>query len=235
MPPWLPPAGGDGCEALAVSSRRRTAVPVRSLSFLLASVLLAGCGGADASGTASSGSSMTQDALGTSAPAATGEAVDGAEDDGTAAAASEPADVAADTAEASPGASVTVSDIRFGVHDGFDRVVLEVGGEGTPGWDVRYVEQAGSQGSGEAVDVAGNAVLQVSLTGAGYPYDTGVQEVPRGKAVSTTGAGTVTDVVFDATYEGTTVTFIGTTEQAPFRVYLLDAPTRVVLEVEHTG
>ena len=234
MPPWLPPAGGDGCEALAVSTRRRTAVAGRSLSFLLASVLLAGCGGADASGTASSGSSMTQDASGTSAPVATSEAVDGAADDGITAA-PEPADVAANTSEASPGASVTVSEIRFGVHDGFDRVVLEVGGEGTPGWDVRYVEQASSQGSGEAVDVAGNAVLQVSLTGAGYPYDTGVQEVPRGRAVSTAGAGTVTDVVFDATFEGTTVAFVGTNEQAPFRVYLLDAPTRLVLEIQHAG
>lgn len=235
MPPWLPPAGGEGCEALPVSSRPRAAVPGRSVSLLLASVLLAGCGAADATGTASSGSSGTHDTSGTSAPASPGEVVESAADGGTAAAASWPADVAADTSEASPGASVTVSDIRFGVHDGFDRVVLEVGGEGLPGWDVRYVDQASSQGSGEAVDVAGNAVLQVSLTGAGYPYHTGVQEVPRGRSVSAPGAGTVTDVVFDATFEGTTVAFVGTTEQAPFRVYLLEAPTRVVLEVQHAG
>ena len=235
MPPWLPPAGGDGCEALRVSLRRRTTVAGRSLSLVLASVLLAGCAGADASRTASSGSSGTQGASGASAPADPGETVDGAADGGTAAAASWPADVAADTSEASPGASVTVSDIRLGAHDGFDRVVLEVGGEGVPGWDVRYVEQAGSQGSGEAVEVAGNAVLQVSLTGAGYPYDTGVQELPRGRAAAGTGTGTVTEVVFDATFEGTTVTFVGTTEQAPFRVYLLEAPTRVVLEIQHAG
>lgn len=232
MPPWLPPAGGEGCKALPVSSRPRAAVPGRFLSLLLASLLLAGCGGADVTEGASSGSSMTQD---TSAPAASGEAVDSAADGGTAAAASWPADVAADTSKASPGASVTVSALRFGVHDGFDRVVLEVGGEGLPGWDVRYVDQASSQGSGAAVEVAGNAVLQVNLTGAGYPYDTGVEELPRGRAVSATGAGTVTDVVFDATFEGTTVAFVGTTEQAPFRVYLLEAPTRVVLEVQHAG
>ena len=235
MPPCLPPAGGEGCEASPVSSRPRAAVPGRSLSLLLATVLLAGCGAVDASGTASSGSPVTQDASGAPAPVAPGEAADGASDGGSAAGASEAADVAAKTSEASPGASVTVSDIRFGVHDGFDRVVLEVGGEGLPGWDVRYVDQASSQGSGEAVDVAGNAVLQVSLTGAGYPYDTGVEEVPRGRAASGTGAGTVTDVVFDATFEGTTVAFVGTTEQAPFRVYSLEAPTRVVLEVQHTG
>ena len=232
MPPWLPPAGGEGCEALAVSSRGATAVPARSLSFLLASVLLAGCGGTDASRTASSGSPMTQEPSGTSAPAATGDAVDGTAGERTSAE-PEPADVVADTSEASAGASVTVSDIRLGVHDGFDRVVLEVGGEGLPGWDVRYVDQASSQGSGEPVDVAGNAVLQVSLTGAGYPYDTGVQELPRGRAAS--GTGTVTDVVFDATFEGTSVAFVGTTEQAPFRVYLLEAPTRVVIEVEQAG
>jgi hypothetical protein len=62
---------------------------------------------------------------------------------------------------------VTVRDIRLGRQDGFDRGVFEVGGTGTPGWDARYVEAASSQGSGEAVDVAGAAILQVALTGAG--------------------------------------------------------------------
>ena len=45
----------------------------------------------------------------------------------------------------------------------------------------------------------------------------------------------VTEIVFDSTFEGTTVAFVGTNARAPFRVYLLEAPTRVVLEVAHTG
>jgi hypothetical protein len=38
-------------------------------------------------------------------------------------------------------------------------------------------------------------------------------------------------VVFDTTFEGTTTAFVGTTGQAPFRVYALSNPTRVVLDV----
>jgi len=45
----------------------------------------------------------------------------------------------------------------------------------------------------------------------------------------------VTEVVFDDTFEGTTVAFVCTKAQSPFRVYLLEAPTRVVLEVAHAG
>ena len=67
-------------------------------------------------------------------------------------------------------------DARTGRHDCFDRVVFELGGIGTPGWQVAYVDRPTSQGSGDPVDVAGHAVLQVTITGAGYPYDTGVEE-----------------------------------------------------------
>jgi hypothetical protein len=159
--------------------------------------------------------------------AATAE--DGAGDVPDFAADTEPA-----TAEASADSAVTVSDIRIGGHEGFDRVVFEVGGTGTPGWDVRYVEVASSQGKGDPVDVAGAAVLQVTLTGVGYPYATGVEEYA---GPSLTGAGTsaVTEVVYDATFEGTAVAFVGTAAKNPFRVHLLENPTRVVLEVAHAG
>ncbi|WP_441300214.1 AMIN-like domain-containing (lipo)protein [Blastococcus sp. PRF04-17] len=128
---------------------------------------------------------------------------------------------------------MTVSDIRVGRHDGFDRVVFEVDGTGTPGWDVRYVDQAFSQGSGDAVDVAGDAVLQVTLTGAAYPFETGVEEFTGGPVRG--GTDVVTEVAWDATFEGTSVAFVGTAATVPFRVYQLTGPTRVVVEVAHRG
>lgn len=142
-----------------------------------------------------------------------------------------PADTRPDTAEPSPDAAVTVTDIRLGGHPGFDRVVFEVGGTGIPGWDVQYVQDPRSQGSGDPVAVDGAAVIRVMLTGAGLPTDTGVQEYPGPDPLSSGGTEVITEVVFDATFEGTTVAFVGTEERSPFRVYLLQAPTRVVLEV----
>lgn len=218
-----PGSGADSCKTSPVSIRPRTATAL--LYVLLAGPLLAGCGG-DVTTETSSSSSVD----GTAAGAASGPASPGAAGKGTADAPAFPADVQPDTADASADAGVTVSDIRIGAQDGFDRVVLEVRGTGTPGWDVRYVDVATRQGSGDPVDVAGDAVLQVTLTGAGYPYETGVEEYAGGPL---TGAGTsvVTEVLWDATYEGTSVAFIGTTARSPFRVYRLADPTRVVIDI----
>ena len=218
-------AGGlQAAKLCRVRTRHRRAVAL-ILSLLTAG--LAGCGGGAADERSSSATLAPEESASVAESAAAGETAD----DGATDASTFPADVDPDTEDASPGASVTVSDIRLGRQDGFDRVVFEVGGTGRPGWDVRYVDAASSQGSGEPVDVAGDAVLQVTLTGAGYPYATGVEEYSASGPLSSADTEVVTQVVFDATFEGTTTAFVGTTGQAPFRVYLLEGPTRVVLEV----
>ncbi len=234
----LPGAGGPGCHDRGVT--RPALLPVSAA--LTACLLLAGCG--DGTASASSSATLTPAPNGgaeqtpAEAPATTGEedgagpggGGDAGGDAGTAAPPF-PADASPDTAEASADALVTVTDVRTGRHDGFDRVVFEVGGTGTPGWDVRYVDVASSQGRGDVVEVAGGAVLQVSVTGAGYPFDTGVEEYAGPDPLPGQGTATVTEVVFDATFEGTTVAFVGTRAEAPFRVYLLQDPARVVVEV----
>jgi hypothetical protein len=209
------------CQAHGVITRARP-VALLLMTLLAAPAVLAGCGGEPAGKTASA--STTAESPSSSSSATTSEEI-------TSAAPAFPADVEPDTADASAGASVTVSDIRIGRHDGFDRVVFELGGTGTPGWDVQYVDAATSQGSGKPVDVAGDAVLQVTLTGAGLPYETGVEEFSPSGPVTGAGTKDVTEAVFDTTFEGTTVTFVGTRQKTPFRVYLLSGPTRVVLEV----
>jgi hypothetical protein len=194
-------------------------------TLLLAGSLLAGCTGDESADTASATRTAAPESPAPSSePAGTGG--DAATD-----APPFPADAQPDTADASTDARVTVREIRIGRQDGFDRVVLEVGGTGTPGWDVRYVDEAASQGAGEPVEVAGDAVLQVTLTGAGYPYDTGVEEWSGPDPLGAADTEVVTEVAFDATFEGTTVAFVGTTARTPFRVYLLESPTRVVIEV----
>lgn len=146
-----------------------------------------------------------------------------------------PGNTQPDTGHASANANVTVRDIRIGHYAGFDRVVFEVGGTGTPGWSVRYVDQAISQGRGKPIKVSGKGVLQVDVTGAGYPFETGVKEYAGPNPLSTAGTRAVTAVAFDGTYEGTTEAFIGTAARTPFRVYRLDNPARVVVEVADPG
>lgn len=230
-------AGGGGNNTCRYASLRQGARPAKlcgvtagcrrgTTALLIAASLLTGCTGDDpVEGRSSATATASQTAPATSATPTE------ASDDATTDAPESPADAQHETEEPSADALVTVRDIRIGRHDGFDRVVFELGGTGTPGWDVQYVDEATSQGSGNPVEVAGDAVLQVMLTGAGYPYDTGVEEYSGRDPLAVADTEVVTEVVFDATFEGRTVAFLGTTARAPFRVHLLQDPVRVVVEV----
>jgi hypothetical protein len=202
-------------------------------AVLAGTAVLTGCSGGDAeeSGGTTTSASTSSSAPESSAAPTTGGGYTG--EDGTDA----PPDTVntePDTADPSGGA-VTVTEIRIGRHEGFDRVVFELDGTGIPGWDVRYVDDPASQGSGDPVDVDGAETLQVILTGIGLPHDTGVDEWTGPNPLAGHGTETVTEVVWDATFEGQSVAFVGTTAQAPFRVFLLEDPVRVVLEVVDAG
>lgn len=211
--------------------------PRRLAPALIAAVVgvsvLTGCGGEEEPGPAAAATSVASTSANSSEGDGAGEPA--GETGGSDVAPPFEANTDPDTAGPSADALLSVTDIRVGRHDGFDRVVLETSGTGTPGWDIRYVPQAASQGSGDAIAVGGDAVLQVTLTGVGYPYDTGVDEFPIGNRVAAPDTATVTEVVFDGTFEGQSVAFVGTTAQTPFRVYLLESPARVVVEVADRG
>src|SRR4051794_2027420 len=217
--------------------RRRISltVPGVLLAVALGGPLLPGCAGHEAAGASSTASSAPSSRGGGAGPSTEPVAQEEDVEDADTDAPPFPADASPDTQDASSDSMVTVRDIRIGRHDGFDRIVFEVGGAGTPGWDVRYVDTATSQGSGDPVGVAGNAILRVSITGAGYPYDTGVEEFASSDPLTAAGTQVVKEVVFDATYEGTTVAFAGTTGSAPFRVFALQNPARVVVDVRDAG
>jgi hypothetical protein len=212
-----------------VRPRSQVVLPAAVIASLLA---LSGCAGTGDVGEASSSAGPTASSAPVSAPASETGGVPAATPDVTPAG---DLDAGPETADASADARVTVRDVRVGAHDGYDRVVLEVAGAGTPGWDVRYVDQATEPGRGQEIELAGDAVLQVQLSGAGYPYDTGVEEFAAPGPVTGAGTQVVTEVAFAATFEGVTTSFVGTGTEAPFRVYLLEAPARLVVEVAHPG
>ncbi len=123
---------------------------------------------------------------------------------------------------------LVLTDVRVGHHSGFDRVVLDLEGEGTPGWSVEYVDRARLEGSGERVRVAGESVLQVVASGTTWPGE-GYYDGPR----RTAGAGAVSEVVVGGTFEGYTQVFVGLSgDPARFEVTALDDPTRLVVDVK---
>lgn len=131
------------------------------------------------------------------------------------------------------GNGLGVTGVRVARHEGFDRVVFDLGGEGTPGWRVDYVASPRAEGSGDPVRLEGSAFLQVILRGVGLPYDTGLE--PFGDhttRLAGTGTQGVTEIAPGGVFEGEQQAFIGLSgEQRPFRVFALTGPTRVVVDV----
>lgn len=126
---------------------------------------------------------------------------------------------------------VVVSDVRVGSHEGFDRVVFEIGGDGQAGWFIEYDDDPVSDGSGEPVEVAGGAALRVSLTNIATPEDA-PEGVDRWEGdVAGPAGGVVTEVVDDVVFEGMHTFFVGVDEERPFRVARLSDPQRVVIDI----
>ena len=230
-----PGSGPIGCDPDGMHRRRSSAVLVAGALLLSATGLLAGCGGQTATdevastGSAPVSAAATPDAGGlpstaTTAPVAAEEEGEESGDQPF------PGDTSVDTSDPVDAEGLTVTDVRIGAHDGFDRVVLDVGGQGTPGWTVEYVDSATAEGTGDPIDLAGPAYLRVTLTGVSYPYESGLEERTRG-AVSAPGTSAVTGAWYDGTFEGQALAYIGTSAEQPFRVYALSDPTRVVVEV----
>ena len=135
--------------------------------------------------------------------------------------------------EAGEGAGLSVVDVRTGTHDGYDRVVFELGGEGTVGWRVMYDDAPATAGEGAAVDLAGDATLAVVIENVGYPFDTGVQEY-AGDRNPAPGHPQVKELQLGGVFEGYYDAFVGTAERAPFRVFRLSDPQRLVVDVQHS-
>lgn len=148
-----------------------------------------------------------------------------------------PANTRPDTAEPTHVGEtlLSVTDIRIGLHDGYDRVVfdLEGTGDGQPGWRVEYVDQAVDDGSGHPVEVDGDAILRVSLSGTANPMDSGVEGYSRDRLDASV-TEVVDEIVYRYWFEGYTTAFIGLDGgERPFRAFLLEDPTRVVVDVQH--
>ncbi|MFE9233399.1 AMIN-like domain-containing (lipo)protein [Cellulosimicrobium funkei] len=235
----------------AVRTRRARptdgAAPGRRPAAVAGAVLvlaLAACspGGSDdspsPSSTATSASPSPTDSPSTT-PEPGAEPTDGAptpSDDATEAPLPFPANTEPDTQDPSADAALTVTDVRVGHHDGFDRVVFELGGTGTPGWRVEYVDQPVDDASGNVATVDGDAYLQVMISGSGYPTDTGIDLYAGANPVRAGDDGVVEEVLLRGVFEGYTQAFVGVDdEQRPFRVFSLEDPTRVVVDVRDDG
>ncbi len=128
---------------------------------------------------------------------------------------------------------VEATDLRFGRHDGYDRLVLDLGGSGEPSWRVEYTGEARGQASGELIVIDGDAVLRMDVQGVMYPGEDGAADYEGPDVIAPPSGGAIAEVVVDSFFEGTMEIFVGVTAETPFRAFLLENPTRLVLDVQN--
>lgn len=132
--------------------------------------------------------------------------------------------------------AVYPTEIRAAVHDGFERIVIEHHGSGTPSYSAHYTDEPVAPGSGMAIDTGDVAYLEVVLSGTTPPDFVEEEDLPEILASNTE----ITDLDTEATgtvvsfapWEATSNYFIGLDEQRPYAVALLEDPVRLVIDIQ---
>lgn len=131
------------------------------------------------------------------------------------------------TAEAP--AKLVPAKLRTGTHQGFDRVVVEFVGEGTPGWHIDYTPTPFQQASGEELKMTGDTFLNINIDGTTYPFEIGV-EAPELLPVKGKGPA-VMEVVSGGTFEGRSQFVVGLRgDRRPYSVAFIENPKRLVID-----
>lgn len=213
------------------------------MAALAGAALLAACNdGGDTEPTPAAPETSSAPATASASPTASAT---GTDDDGATAAPAEETVEPADAADfgtepqndpewPAGGGDLLPTGVRVGSHEGYERVVFDFEGTGTPGWRVEYVDEAVEDPKGDVVDVAGDYTLQVIATGVRYPEG----EDETGRIAQGTydadDADLVEEVRVTGIFEGQNQAFIGLDEKAPFRAFTLSDPARLVVDVRTT-
>ncbi|MEU9336153.1 hypothetical protein AB0D49_23735 [Streptomyces sp. NPDC048290] len=134
--------------------------------------------------------------------------------------------------------TASLTNVRTGTHDCYDRMVVDVPGAGTGlGYSVRYVDRLYQDGTGRPIAVGGGAVIEVRVQAPAYDPQTGRPTYPGRVAqplpgVDLTGYPTFKDTRFAGSFEGDTQLGLGVRARLPFRVLVLD--DRIVVDVAHS-
>lgn len=127
-----------------------------------------------------------------------------------------------------------ITGVRIAAHDDFDRVVLDLtGDEVVLGWFGLYEDAPYEAGSGRPIDFAGNAVLSVPVEGIDWtnPHPERTDGSDLG---GPGGTKNVVEVVFGILFEGQQQVFVSVVDRTPYRIFPLNDPARIVIDVQHS-
>jgi hypothetical protein len=131
-----------------------------------------------------------------------------------------------------PAGFPAVVGIHVGAHPTYDRIVININGN-APGYRVGYVAHVYRDPSGLPVTLSGAADLQVTLKPAfAHNISTGRScLLTPSRMLFSYSAVREYRVVGD--FEGVVSIGVGARRLAPFRVFTLSSPTRIVIDIAH--
>lgn len=208
------------------------------LTALAAAFLLTACVPAPPAPTVSPSSTSTATAPDTPVPTPSAEPTPSAGPTSSPTPSPCPADWDTDAKTATNTPTGSITRIRAGRHDCYDRLVIDINDDAA-GYDVRYVSAVAGEGSGEQVDLRGGAFLHLTVYAPAYDPTTGEETFSFSDAtelVDVGGFDAFRQVAWAGSFEGQTAIGLGVASKLPFRVFALDGPgdgSRVVVDVAH--
>jgi hypothetical protein len=134
-----------------------------------------------------------------------------------------------------------IVDVRSGQHACFDRLVIDVNGDGSgaAGYYVKYVKKVVHDGSGTEVRLRGAAQIQIVLNAPAYTAEGDATYLPahRRNVVDVSGYDTFRQVAWAGTFEGQTTIGLGVRARLPMRVLVINdagGARRIVVDVAHS-
>lgn len=124
-----------------------------------------------------------------------------------------------------------VTDLRFAAHDNFDRVVLDITGR-IPSGTARYRRTFHYDGSGERVPIHGRSGIELVLNPA-YAHDNNGHSVYDGPRIARPHLETLRALAFTGDFEAYVSFGFALTHRAPYRVFRLHDPQRLVIDFRH--
>ena len=125
-----------------------------------------------------------------------------------------------------------VVDMRVGAHQNFDRVVIDLDGK-VPGYDVRYRRHLSYDGSGDRVPLKGRKFIAIALFPA-KAHDRHGHDVYAGPDLQQYSQfDTLRGAAFLGDFEGYVTLGLSLRHRADFRVTVLHASNRIVIDLQH--
>jgi hypothetical protein len=131
-----------------------------------------------------------------------------------------------------PGRVALLTDVRAARHDGFDRVVFELGRGEPPSFHLEYIDKPVRKcGSGDPTPIAGDAWLEVRLEPADAHTPNGVATITERERKLE--LGVLRELELTCDFEAQVVWVLGVSKPNPYRVLTLNDPLRLVVDVKH--